>query len=315
MKKTVFISSFVLLSFIVQSCKSDVDKANDLIKDYMFENIGDFKSYEVIDTEIDYEVFPEGNRYEYENPIVLENTQLLFGDKDYNINILLDEDNDDILRSICSALKDSINYVKVNQKYRCNLGILGTTIQNEIFIFDSNIKQILFHYMPEDKIIDEAERVLLYGPWIIENRDYFNNHKDDYDSYLTKSGSEKPEILYSIISYGDDDQYIKEDFLNYDLEVTGIDGSSYYAQEIAPNVIEWQELPDYIQYILKDKPLGTRIKCLVPYSEIPSGNFFGDNYFKDNLKYGSAIIIDITLNNWDGLHHPWLANDSLASDF
>lgn len=59
------------------------------------------------------------------------------------------------------------------------------------------------------------------------------------------------------VSYGDDDQYIKEDFLNYDLEVTGIDGSSYYAQEIAPNVIEWQELPDYIQYILKDKPLGT----------------------------------------------------------
>lgn len=296
MKTNLFLSVLVLVSIFIQSCKSDVDKANDLIKNYMYETIGDFKSYEVINSEIEYTVEPK------DNPIVLENTELLIGDADYSNKLLLEDYNEETLRCICSAANDSVKYVKVTQKFRSNLGILGTTIQNEIFIFDSNIETILYHYKPEEKIIDAVESVLLHGPWIIENRDYFNNHIHDYDNYLTKSGPETPEILYSIISQGDEDKYVYlgDDFLKFDLEIMGIDGSYYYVRDDTfANLIDWLELPDYIQYILKDKPLGTRIKCLVPYSEIPEGKFFDEENFKSGLRYGTAIIINLTLKEWD----------------
>lgn len=53
MKKLVYLLSFVVFTFVLVGCQSNEDKANKLIKDYMFKHLHDFKSYEVVETKLD----------------------------------------------------------------------------------------------------------------------------------------------------------------------------------------------------------------------------------------------------------------------
>lgn len=51
MKKSFFILAAVVFALV--GCQSKEDKANKLIKDYMFKHLHDFKSYEVVETKLD----------------------------------------------------------------------------------------------------------------------------------------------------------------------------------------------------------------------------------------------------------------------
>ena len=53
MKKTLLSFLALLLCLSFTQCKSKEDKANELIKDYMFKNLYDFDSYQPIETKID----------------------------------------------------------------------------------------------------------------------------------------------------------------------------------------------------------------------------------------------------------------------
>ena len=49
----VFVLSTLFFGLLFVQCKSKEDKANELIKDYMFKNLYDFESYQPIETTID----------------------------------------------------------------------------------------------------------------------------------------------------------------------------------------------------------------------------------------------------------------------
>ena len=51
--KRIVIFLPILPIMVLLGCSSNVDKANKLIKDYMFKNLQDFKSYEVVETKVD----------------------------------------------------------------------------------------------------------------------------------------------------------------------------------------------------------------------------------------------------------------------
>lgn len=53
MKKVFYVLAGLFLLFAVAGCQSREDKANKLIKDYMFKHLHDFKSYEVVETKVD----------------------------------------------------------------------------------------------------------------------------------------------------------------------------------------------------------------------------------------------------------------------
>ena len=90
----VFVLSTLFFGLLFVQCKSKEDKANELIKDYMFKNLYDFESYQPIETTID-SAF---------HTIYNDSTALY-----YAYSILFSEEEQNDLKSEYDVIKSSVD--------------------------------------------------------------------------------------------------------------------------------------------------------------------------------------------------------------
>ncbi|MBQ7422779.1 MAG: hypothetical protein IJV27_11665 [Prevotella sp.] len=177
------------------SCKSNEQKAEALIKDYMFKHLHDYNSYEIVETKVD----SAYNRPFYDKAVMSAALSAVKANKEtkehypkYNrakstMEIWEDSFSSAGRREYRNARKEYLTEFKkftesfleynksmfaiastldtlerqfigwvVDHKYRCNNRDGNTVLGNDMFVMDRKFKVILFHFDNDDEEYSEA---------------------------------------------------------------------------------------------------------------------------------------------------------------
>lgn len=222
--KTVLFSTCILLCIItLNSCKSKEEKALEIIKNEMFKTLYDFESYEPIETKIDSSfssLYTDTTvlRHGYTIAALLsqsdeyiekiedaKSTMEIWSDsyssysrnryneakKEFDENLkkamlVLDlvKLQSDTIRDIAKNYIPKYNGWKVSHKFRCKTKGGTPTIGDYIYIFDKDMKYIIYKEDIDDKDLNKVKKLIKEA---IENKDddnIENNSNNDKDNIL-----------------------------------------------------------------------------------------------------------------------------------
>lgn len=190
MKKTLLSLLAIILCLSFTQCKSNEDKANELIKDYMFKTLYDFESYQPIETKIDSAFHTPYNDSVIENYAIyalvldqkLDELDEEYEDAKHDVDIWSDYYSDYGRNKYINALDEAMSILHQKRKvlsllfmYEDSIYQLIPSIENEfigwqvshdfrcktkggqpdlghiVFTMDKNFKNILSNKDTEDK--------------------------------------------------------------------------------------------------------------------------------------------------------------------
>ena len=181
MKKIVLLFIPILICGIIfESCESNEKKAEKLIKESLFKILYDFSSYEAIETKIESTM---SNIYMDEN--ILKYAELLsvtIGLRDdykeymnsefitsteresYNNKYIESSNRVEELQKIIKTLCDEyvpVSVLRASHKFRCKNKGGNYDIANYTYIFDKDLKDILFYSAEKDEYNDMM-KIIIY---------------------------------------------------------------------------------------------------------------------------------------------------------
>ena len=206
--KTVLFSTCILLCIItLNSCKSKEEKALEIIKNEMFKTLYDFESYEPIETNIDSSfsslytdttilrrgymiaaLLDQSDEY-IEKIEDAKSTMEIWSDsyssysrnryneakEEFDENLekaifVLDivKSQSDTIRNIANNYVSEFNGWKVSHKFRCKTKGGNPTIGNYTYIFDKDMKSIIYREDIDDEDLNRVKKLIKEA---IENKD------------------------------------------------------------------------------------------------------------------------------------------------
>lgn len=189
----------IIASTIMSGCKSKEEKAQEAIKKEMFKTLYDFESYEPIETKVDssyYSIYTDTTiiKRGYILSALLDeanqtlekaqdatNTMEIWSDlstsygrrkfnkaKDEADKYLLEASvysklmtaESDTIKILSSKTKKSFNGWKVTHKFRCKTKGGNSTIGTYIYIFDKDMKNIIYQEDTEDEDLKRVKRLI-----------------------------------------------------------------------------------------------------------------------------------------------------------
>ena len=242
----------LLLATSFISCKSNEDKACDLIRNVMFETMYDYQSYEPISTTL----IMTPCKAEYNKTCIDIAKQIL-----KKRNTLDDKVNENYVELGAEAYikADSIyanglanNGYIVTQRYRCKNKAGIYNIYTSKYFMDEKIENIIWEYTfdENDEIQTILEQFIKKGVEITEKRFFFNNSKTIGEDFLNKNKTSSDirttssGLQYKIITEGNGKKPLMNDIVGVHYHGKLLNDSTFICTYgIFPDVFKVGELP------------------------------------------------------------------------